>query len=77
MIEGKCGAYRLEPDIAALKARTLGEGRESDETIFAIEVTSKDYEYEGNSYMPMYLYPSILLCTYPCFSLLPSDIDGP
>ncbi|MFR7810836.1 MAG: hypothetical protein ACLU4N_17065, partial [Butyricimonas faecihominis] len=39
--------------------------------------TSKDYEYEGNSYMPMYLYPSILLCTYPYFSLLPSDIDGP
>ena len=77
VIEGKCGAYRLEPDIAALKARTLGEGRESDETIFAIEVTSKDYEYEGNSYMPMYLYPSILLCTYPYFSLLPSDIDGP
>lgn len=73
VIEGKCGLYRLEPDIKSLKERTLGKGRESDETIFAIEVTEKDYDYTTT--VQYQLYPGILLCTYPFFDALPSAVE--
>lgn len=75
VIEGKCGVYQLEPDIKSLKERTLGEERVSDETIFSIEVSNKDYSYELN--LKSYLYPGMLLYTYPYFDLSPAKVqDG-
>lgn len=75
VIDGKCGIYKLEPDIKSLKERTLGKGRVSDETIFAIEVSSKDYNYKYGT--KFFLYPGILLSTYPNYAISPNAVqDG-
>lgn len=73
VIGGKCGVYKLEPDIKSLKERTLNMGRESDETIFSIEVTRKDFDYTNT--IEYQLYPGILLCTYPYFAALPTAVQ--
>lgn len=70
VIDGKCGFYKLEPTIALLLERTLGRVRESDETIFSIEVSDKDMDYMQIGWL-QYLYPGILLCTYPEFDSSP------
>lgn len=70
VIDGKCGFYKLEPTIALLLERTLGRVRESDETIFSIEVSDKDMDYMKITWL-QYLYPGILLCTYPEFDASP------
>lgn len=75
VIDGKCGFYKLEPNIASLLSKTLGRGRISDETIFAIEVTEKDFDYSIHSLM-WYLYPGIMLNSYPFFDSRPDEIEN-
>ena len=75
VIDWKCGFYKLEPDVASLLTKTLGRGRVSDETIFAIEVTEKDFNYARHSLM-WYLYPGIALNTYPYFDSRPDQVEN-
>jgi hypothetical protein len=74
VIGGECGVYRLEPTIDLLLSRTLGKERTSDETIFGIEVSSKDFDYTGIRWLEC-LYPGILLCTYPEFDARPDQVE--
>lgn len=64
VIEGRAGTYALEPDIATMCKNCLGKSRMSNETIFAIEMSSKDYDYSQLTIVRK-LYPLLSTITAP------------
>lgn len=74
VVDGKVGFYELEPSITSLIDNTLGPNRISNETIFAIELSSKDDDYY-ESYSLEFHYPGWELLDYPYASATPENIE--
>ncbi len=75
VIDGKAGFYDLEPDILSLKNNTLGSGRKSVETIFSIEINSRDNDRFWSA-MFQNQYPGLLLLDYPYTETTPEKIES-
>ena len=74
VIDGKTGYYDLEGDIQLLQQNTLGNKRESVETIFSIELNEQDLDWYNELELQTY-YPGLTLVSYPYLTSDPQKIE--
>lgn len=74
VIDGKAGAYNLEGDIASMLQNCLGKTRNSQETIFNIEINEIDEDYTTSTGFMM-TYPGMALISYPYQPVNPQDLE--
>lgn len=75
VIDKKVGYYELEDSISLVVKKTLGPGRVSDETIFAIEFSQQDDDWFGS---PQFAcrYPGEALISYPYLEVNAGDVNS-
>ena len=64
VIDKKVGFYDLEKTIGEMRDKTLGSGRNSDETIFSIAINSQDEDRYWINFFEC-RYPGLLLLAWP------------
>ncbi len=74
VIDGKAGYYDLEGDIKLLQQNTLGDKRESIETIFSIELNEMDLDWYNELEFQTY-YPGLTLVSYPYLTSDPQEVE--
>lgn len=74
VIDGKAGYYDLESTIELLQQNTLGDKRESTETIFSIELNEMDMDWYNTTGFQHY-YPGLTLVSYPYLTSDPRKVE--
>lgn len=74
VIDGKAGYYDLEGSIQLLQQNTLGDKRESPETIFSMELNAVDENWYDERELQAY-YPGLTLVSYPYLTADPRELE--